>query len=531
MHQAMISLKEWNKVATQLNKLTLFLRKPYIIRLIRELEKAFADDEPINMRIEKKLQDGFSVKVNGLYSKINYRDMPWNYSFPSQWQVVSTSLVGKVFSCKVVNIKTVPFSCRVVACRIKNSLPGIKVGETYKSIIVSKTIFGVFVDAGIHFGWKYGSFFGLMHKNNMDSPLDIDILKEGQTTETTYWGKNKEGKLVFGSNNDKFQWFKENFDDLLYNDIQVNVIEHDNKQLSFYAHGKFKCRLCAPKKSELGTELYKKAVKRLVGGDVITCKILRVNKHNQQLHVLWNSMSEISLIGNRDFLRRKNVNGIICTLPWEQDSYHDLHKLENAVVGLRVLNLGDRITFVYNDDYIALLNKEKRYYHKPGPDINGALNRLVHDDVIHCRVVKIDYENSILHVIWDCSPEIAEISKRPEKRKPASNSVLRGSLSIGESIDMDVLGKLSLFGKTVSVLVKKVEDRSGKYKNEYVVAGKFRAALNIVSSSYSLSAKEKKQIEAGLGDQEEFVAEVNGYRNGLVQIEWDIDQNSLGKIP
>ncbi|NOY50082.1 MAG: hypothetical protein GXO88_05930 [Chlorobi bacterium] len=531
MHQAIISLKEWNKVATQLNNLTLFLRKPYIIRLIRELEKAFTDDESINMRIEKKLHDGFLVKVNGLYSKLNFRDMPWNYCCLYQWRVVSPSLIGKVLSCKVVNIKTLPFSCQVVACRINDQIPEIKVGETYKSIVVSKTIFGVFVDAGIHFGWKYGSFFGLMHKNNMNSPLDIDILAEGQTIEIAYWGKNNEGKLIFGCNEDKYQWFKEKFDDLLYNNIQVNVFEHDNKQLTFYAHGKFKSKLCAPKKSELGIELYKRAVKRLVGGDVITCKILRVNNRSQQLHVLWNSMSEISLIGNRDFLRRKNVNGIISILPWEQDSYNDLHKLENAVVGLRVLHTGDRISFVYNDDYIALLSKEERYYHKPGPDINGALNRLVHDDIIHCRVVKVDYENSILHVIWDCSPEIAEISKRPEKRKPVSKSLLRGSLSIAESIDKDVLGKLSLFGKTVSVLVNKVDGRSGKHKNEYVVDKKFHAALNIVSSSYSLSVKEKKQIEAGLADQEEFAAEVTGYRNGLVQVKWDIDKNSLGKIP
>lgn len=107
------------------------------------------------------------VKVGGMYAFLDYRDMPWRYSILKDWTVVSQHLIGKRFFGEIIHISGTesPFWINIGAKVHKFKPRELTLYEEYQVIVIRKTKYGLFVEAGFHFNWYYGSFYGLIHKS------------------------------------------------------------------------------------------------------------------------------------------------------------------------------------------------------------------------------------------------------------------------------------------------------------------------------------------------------------------------------
>ena len=86
--------------------------------------------------------------------------------------------------------------------------PQLDEGRKYQGIVIQKAKYGLFVDIGFHFNWKFGSLPGLIHITNLEKRnLSIEDIELGQEIETTYYGKDEKGKLIL-DNPDHAEWFK-----------------------------------------------------------------------------------------------------------------------------------------------------------------------------------------------------------------------------------------------------------------------------------------------------------------------------------
>ncbi len=139
--------------------------KEYLIKLVKNLERLKTENKSIPFTIIGVREKGFIVKVGGLYAYLSFNYMPWKYSTFEPWKVVSKYLIGIRFYCKIYRIDKDPLFILINA---KNHIfRNIKLTENskYTGVVIRKAKYGLFVDIGYHFGWKYGSFVGLIHKS------------------------------------------------------------------------------------------------------------------------------------------------------------------------------------------------------------------------------------------------------------------------------------------------------------------------------------------------------------------------------
>ena len=89
--------------------------KPYLQDLLREVKNNFEYNRTMTFKIIEPKENGFIIKVGGLYGFIYYRQMPWKYNSIYFWHNVAEYLVGKVFSCKIRKLKKAPISIIITA--------------------------------------------------------------------------------------------------------------------------------------------------------------------------------------------------------------------------------------------------------------------------------------------------------------------------------------------------------------------------------------------------------------------------------
>jgi len=253
--------------------------KDYLHDLLLNIKKAHANQESITFRIVKPKEKGFIVKVGGLFAFISFNHFGWSYPSIEYWKNASKALVGSYFTGKIHNVEENPISIQVNGKEQVFNKPKLEKFSQYRGVIVRKPKYGVFVDLGLHFNWKFGSLLGLVHKSSLINPTDYDNWNVGEQITIPFLGFNENEQLVLGDNRERGKWLTGEMDKLIGTIQKVSVVINENGKSEFYVLGEHKSTIS--RKKELHPNLrttVKKYIHGLKNGEIIDCEIIKMNK-------------------------------------------------------------------------------------------------------------------------------------------------------------------------------------------------------------------------------------------------------------
>jgi len=263
--------------------------KTYLVKLIGNLEQCCREGKSLPFRVEKMLATGFLVKVGGLFSFVPFNKMPWNYfKFEGAWAAVFPTIKGKTFFCTIEKIEKDPLKVYLDPGAHRFGQMPLTMGQAYDCMVVHDAGYGYFVDMGLHFGWKYGSKIGLLHRAAIrPGNLDKSSLAVGKTISLKYFGETKKGPIL--GDEARAAFLKEITDDLPGQLVPVLVSRETDGKPCFRVNGKFTCSLPVNKHNYPGHRkaLLKDALANLKDGAILDCEVVTINYKDCKLMVKW----------------------------------------------------------------------------------------------------------------------------------------------------------------------------------------------------------------------------------------------------
>ncbi len=253
----------------------------YLQRLLMNLRKAYANQESLTFRIVEGRAKGFTVKVGGLFAFVSYQHFCWTYPTVDFWHNVSNHLIGKYFRGIIYKLEENPISIQMDATQHSFEYPNFMEQARYRGVILHKTKYGIFVDIGIHFKWKFGSILGLIHKSTLVKESDYDHWREGKVIIVRFQGFNKDGHPLLMDNRDRGKWFNGEMDQLIGTKQKVNVVVNKQGQPEFYVLGKHEALIPVTKEfypDSISRKNIKWFIYNLKDGEILNCEIVRINK-------------------------------------------------------------------------------------------------------------------------------------------------------------------------------------------------------------------------------------------------------------
>lgn len=253
--------------------------KDYLQDLLLNIKEAYTNQESLTFRIVEPKEKGFTVKVGGLFAFVSFNHFSWSYPSIEFWKNASKYLIDKYFTGKIYNVEENPISIQIDAKEQKFGNPNLEKYVKYQGVILQKTKYGIFVDLGLHFNWKFGSLLGLIHKSTLTKKSDFDTWNVGDEITTLFQGFNENEQLVLGDNRERGKWWNGEMDKLIGTIQKVSVLINENEQTEYYVLGKHKARV--PIKKEFYPNFRTTAKKYTYGlknGEIIECEIIGINK-------------------------------------------------------------------------------------------------------------------------------------------------------------------------------------------------------------------------------------------------------------
>lgn len=254
-------------------------QKEYLNDLLEDLRFAFENNKTMTFKIVEPKEKGFLIQVGGLFGYLSFLHMPWEYKKLKYWQNVSPFLIDKVFTCKIHSLEEGKLvSIFITAKQHEFETPRLTEFKKYRGVLLEKTQFGFFVDIGLHFGWKFGSLLGLVHKSTLIDASDYENTAVGNEISVIFQGYNNKQDMILGDNRERAKWHTGALDKLIGTIQNVSVVINENGHREFYVQGKHKAKV--PVTKEHYPQL--KAVARtyisgLEDGDTIDCEVVRIN--------------------------------------------------------------------------------------------------------------------------------------------------------------------------------------------------------------------------------------------------------------
>lgn len=276
-------LRRWQKMKERVSSLFGASRNnDYAYELLANLERVQEKEIAIPFVIESVLSYGFLVKIGGLNATISFDNMPWRYNSKGDWQVVSPHLIGKEFYGEVTNIisTNIPFRIRVSAKSHVLKSKKLILYKEYKVVVISKKRYGVFIDVGYHFQWKYGSVVSLIHKSAFPDLEDYEQAQRGQVISTYFHGRGEDDKLVFGKLGLQQEWLTGELEELVGTMQKITVTVDDSGRKRLLVKNKFDATLTAykafyPKSYIRPIREFKRS---LMPGDSFEAEIFKIGK-------------------------------------------------------------------------------------------------------------------------------------------------------------------------------------------------------------------------------------------------------------
>lgn len=273
----------WRKIKHKLFKVfRVNYTEAYQFKLLENLKEAKKQRLVLPFIIKSSNDKGFIVKMGGLLAFVDYRNMPWKYKNLKDWSVISRRLIGKRFSGEIYKISETqkPFWININANAHKFKPKDLVPYQAYETVIIQKSRYGLFVDAGFHYNWRYGSFFGLLHINALWDRSEYEQAQEGQLISTFFRGYTKEGKLIFGSPEYQAEWITGELDAFIGTTKKITVRVNEEGRQEFFVDDIYKAKLPATKRYYPKSQAKKvKGFKAdLENGDVFEGEILNIHR-------------------------------------------------------------------------------------------------------------------------------------------------------------------------------------------------------------------------------------------------------------
>lgn len=262
--------------------------KNWISERLNEIEACRLNFDTLPFKIVRLKNLGFLTKVLGLYSYIPFNHMPWKYYSSDAWIAIAPSLIGKKFYCKIHKVDKDQNAIILNGELFQFKKAELVIGEEYKGLVINKTDFGVFVDIGYHFDWKYGSLTGLLHKSQLSDNEKMEDFTLGQKINTIYVCANDSGQFVFCNNQEKIDWQLGKPQDMVGQTIWAKVIRKpDSNAVDLLIKGRYKATIDKNAYDLTYWKEIKRAKAELKNGEIINCEVTGFNDKNRTLKINW----------------------------------------------------------------------------------------------------------------------------------------------------------------------------------------------------------------------------------------------------
>ncbi len=253
--------------------------KDYLKDLLFNIKEAQVKQEKLTFKIVEPKERGFTVKVGGLFAFVSFNHLPWSYPSIEFWKSISKYLVGNFFTGRIYKVGENPISILIDAKEQTFEKPNLEMYAEYRVVILQKSKYGIFVDLGVHFNWKYGSLLGLVHRSTLKNVSDYNRGNEGNEITTRFQGYNEKGDFVLGDDCERGKWLNGDMDKLIGTMQKVSVSIKENKQTEFYVQGRYKARIPLTNKYYPNFKTRaRKYVYGLENGQIIDCEVIKMDK-------------------------------------------------------------------------------------------------------------------------------------------------------------------------------------------------------------------------------------------------------------
>jgi ribosomal protein S1 len=259
----------------------------YLELLIRNLENIKTNNLRIPVTIQAIRPKGFLVKAGGLFGFIPFKHMPWQYKNLNTWQSIARYLIGQKFFCFIHSIETNPIRIKIDGKAHKFILPELEDGVSYNAIVISKTKYGLFLEMGYNFNWRYGSVVGLFHKSAFVDITEYENAVEGDVITTYFHGYNEDNNPILGDfRNDNFIFITGKYKSFIGTIKEVTVKKTANKKWEFFVEDQYPANLSVNKRIYPGNKnRVLKIVAAFKDNEKITCQIIGISQHNNRFQL------------------------------------------------------------------------------------------------------------------------------------------------------------------------------------------------------------------------------------------------------
>jgi len=413
---------EWNDIKSSIDDL-LNLSNPnddtkedYLTVLFDNLEKQKEEDNNISFKIIDIKEQGFKIKVGGLYGYISFYHMPWKYSDIENWRIVYSYIKERIFFAKIFELKK---NERSISIKLNGEIPQFKtpdliIDKKYNGIITRKTNYGIFIDLGYHFDWYCGSIQGLIHKSQFENIVSFESLNEGQLIEVLYWGINEKDQIILGTNIKLKDWITGGINELIGDIVSVKVNLPDSESKEFIVENMYKGLLTVTKTvyPDMNRTQIKYAITNLKNEEIIHCEIIGVNENRKALILKWISNQEIENVISRTLPKDVNVK--------KTKLYHNSqNKIENRVnleiveklkligeiVNVEVMKNGENSQnkYLIEGKYKGKLSITNENYRISVTEKQNIERNLQDGDILNCEILSI--EKKSIKIKWRIDDE------------------------------------------------------------------------------------------------------------------------------
>ncbi len=386
-------------------------KKAYLSQRVANFEKQIIEHENHPFKIVDIREKGFIVKTYGLFGYVSFYHMPWKYKSVDSWRTVFPYIKGKVLFGKVYKFEKKPLLIILDGEIQQFKKPELFENTKYKGVIINKTNFGVFVDIGYHYNWRFGSLSGLLHRLNFENEKLFEKSNTGELIELEFWGYAENKQLIFGQRPELKEWFTGEIEKQIGAVLPVNVVK-DNGETRYLVENKYNASLPVTK-TQYPNNLtqIKRAVRKLIDGDIIHCEIIKVNRTKRSFQILWSSVPEIEGIISRDIIIESPSTantGFKLLKNRIKIGVKENPELVGKIVKVEIIKKEDNFgrlrtkylienkykgeLHISNDSYI-ISNKEKKQIEKD----------LQEGEVLYCEVLSV--ENNLVSVKWNLKEE------------------------------------------------------------------------------------------------------------------------------
>lgn len=484
MSNKLLHLRKWKNSIKFAKSFVIYSKSPFIFKLFSILKEKYDTKQDIVFVIEKIVNNGFVIKSNGVFGFIPFYLFLWQYETISQWYAVIDQIKGKQFLGKVHSVGLFPPSLIVNSDANLYKSIELVTDKKYQGIVTKITNYGIYVDIGYHFNWKNGSFFGLLHNNNIcGSKRYFEKLMPADIVEVTYWGKKENNSIVFGNCSSKFMWFdpdkinhliktpitafcKQKIDDfeIIVNEKYRAVI---NSKLNLYPNCK---------------GIIKSAVNNLLHGDKISASIIKVNYNKKVLVLKWDNISEINEIASRKF-SRKQIRSFLS----EKNKTVEIEKPERTVlldlVGKEIVVLvkkyNNTTKYLSLGKYDSKIPIKTNFYQSRKYLVQSALNKIPDGETINCMLTDINLLNGKLILVWNNLKQIDYYGKIKIKKKPTVKHTPSKPVNKHEKPNDNDNILSGFIDQYVSVKVVKQNN-----KTKFIAEGKYNSIIPLSKEYY-----------------------------------------------